>query len=199
MPKKPFQMSDVQRKMFFGLAARAAENVGGDRDRYRKCVLREELGVESSKDIRSQREFDAVIRRFAADAGDWSRAAEAGLGDVKRLAFMIRVAAMQIIQLKASAEEGAAAYLEGVLKQAQIPCGGFGDGFYLDVAPGALRLVLGILDTHRRKLLHLYNGGGDYRLDPAVRYQVTGGKFSIQPVEPGYYAGQPFTVNVRVV
>lgn len=199
MPRKPFKMSDLQRKLYFGMAQRAAAHLGVYSQDYRTQVMQEELGVTSSLEIKSAAEFDAIIRRFAVDAGDWAAAADAGLGDVKRVAFCVKVCAIQLMQLKGGATINAAQYLEGVLRQAHFASGWTGEAFYMDIPAKSLRSVFNILDSERRRLCRCYFGLGGLAIDYNIRYQkLPDGEMKKIPVERGYYAAQPFNLNISM-
>lgn len=199
MPRKPFKMTELQRKLYFGMAQRAAAHLGIYCQDYRTQVMKEELGISSSLEIKSAAEFDAIIRRFAVDAGDWAAAADAGLGDVKRVAYAVKVCAIQLMQLKGGATINAAKYLEGVLRQAHFACGWTGDEFYMDIPAQSLRAVFQILDSERRRLCRCYFGLGELAINYSLRYQkLPDGEMKKIPVERGYYAAQPFNLNISM-
>lgn len=196
--RAPFKMSDLQRKMFFGMAQRAATHLGELCQDYRKNAMHEELGITSSMQIKSPAEYDAMIRRFAVDAGDWAFAADTGLSDIKRFVYLIKVCAIQLMQLKGGDEVAAAHYLEGVVKQAGFMGGWLGNGFFLDIPARQLRTVFNILDSERRRLHRRYLVEGELALDYKSRYEaLPSGYFIKKPVERGYYAAKPFNININ--
>ena len=82
----------------FSLGIRGKE----DREIYRKEVMFSATGKESIKDLNRTTDFDAVLQRFYADANDYQRAAETAVQDAKRLAFLIKVICLQLMQLATS-------------------------------------------------------------------------------------------------
>ena len=160
MPK-PSGLTPAQRAAFFRALASAAAELGydttADREAYRKAVMREETGKEHLAELSRTVDFDAVMRRFAADAGDYEAASRFGVADDARKAMLVRVCCRQVLQLE-GCEAGTAAaadYLEGIVKQARIACGRNlrDDSFWMDVNPAHLLTLFRILDTHRRRLL----------------------------------------------
>ena len=173
--KRDFVMSRAQRARFFGMATKAAQELGEDAEAYRRKVMCEVGGVLSSSDIRSAADYERIIARFASDAGDYQAAGEAAAGDAKRKAYLVKVCAIQVMQLKGGDESLARDYLEGVVHQARIPCGvnTADNSWWMDVPPGSLDLVLRILDTERRRLLKQLMATFSLKLDDTVRFEVS--------------------------
>ena len=197
--RRRFSMTRPQRARFFGLATKAAHELGEDVDEYRHRVMREETGVDSSADLASSTDYERCVARFAADAGDFQAAGDAAFGSSKRKAYLIKVCAMQVMQLKGGDESQARDYVEGVVHQARIPCGvnTQDDSWWMDVAPASLDLVLRILDTERRRMLRrFYRPGVSLKLDDTVRYEIDGPVLVRMGVEHGWYARQGVKVNV---
>ena len=89
----------------YGEAAAAACRAAGvareaQRQAFRRRIVREEAGVESVKDVRSQEAYDAVMARLWEEAGDARRAADYSIAPERRLAYVVRVLACQLMQLK---------------------------------------------------------------------------------------------------
>ena len=179
-----------QRLVFFRAHHAACINLGlstpEEREEYRKRVMREEAGKEHLADIGRTDEFDRVMKRFAADAGDYETACRFAIGDEARKAALIRICCAQVMQLKGCPAGSTAAqdYLAGIVEQARIPCGRdlVDHSFWMDVSPECLTALFQILDTHRRRLLRgMFNDGrmarGILAFDPTIVYQPlpTGG------------------------
>ena len=200
--RKP--LTGEQRRKFFSMCGAAARNLGLSGreavEEYRHRVMREEAGCASMAELGRTGDFDACVRRFAADAGDYLGAIDAELMETKRLAFVVKVMCCQVMQLKGGDERGARNYLEGILAQARVPCGTYAadETFWMDVAPSTLRRLLQILDTHRRRLLRAAFPDAPMAFDATVRYEVGGAVATrVTGLPPSYYAALPFHVNVR--
>lgn len=159
-------MTTAQMKCYRRLVARAAFALGlssEEREEYRLAVLKDETGKESSTLCNNTSEFEAVMRRHAADAGDWDLAAAFCLGEERRWVAMADDCARQVSEHSGRPELDRLAYLQGILKQA-----GFlfaparGDHWWLDVPAATPRIVFCILDKARRRLVKRL--GGKYRL-----------------------------------
>ena len=160
MPKTS-SLTQRQRSAFF-LALRAAcVELGHDtpesREEYRKTVMREEAGVEHLADLSRTVDFDAVMRRFASDAGDFEMASRFAVADEYRKVAIVRACCAQVLQLNGTTPGtvDAADYLGGIVEQARIPCGRdlIDSTFWMDCNPDHLLTLFQILDTHRRRLL----------------------------------------------
>ena len=196
MPKSS-GLTPAQRSAFFRALASAAAELGydttADREAYRKAVMREETGKEHLAELSRTVDFDAVMRRFAADAGDYEAASRFGVADDARKAMLVRVCCRQVLQLE-GCEAGTAAaadYLEGIVKQARIACGRNlrDDSFWMDVNPAHLLTLFRILDTHRRRLLRRsldFRTARDFlKFEPGVEYaRLPSGGISIRYTTP---------------
>lgn len=194
----------AQYPKFFSMLRKAALNLGLDTPQeiedYRHRVLREEAGCESIKQLGRKADFDACIRRFAADAGDYAAAVDAGLMDARRRAYVVKVMAVQIMQLKGGSGAEARSYLEAIMEQAKVVCGrsASDNSFWMDVSEASLQKVLQILDTYRRKLVKSAFPGGSAKFDDTVRYEVSGPiRTRVTGIPRDYYAQIPFKINVR--
>jgi len=194
----------AQYPKFFTLLRKAALNLGLDTpqevEEYRHQVMREEAGCDSIKQLNRKADFDACIKRFAADAGDYLQAVEIGLQETKRRAYVVKVMSVQIMQLKGVSETDARNYLEGLINQARVPCGvcTTDNSFWMDVSPSALQNLLQILDTYRRKLLKANFPAYPMKFDDTVRYEVSGPiRTRYTGIPSTYYSRIPFKVNVR--
>jgi len=193
----------AQYPKFFSLLRKAALNLGLDTpqevEEYRHRVMREEAGCESIKQLNRKADYDACIKRFAADSGDYLQAVEIGLQETKRRAYVVKVMSVQIMQLKGGSETDARNYLEGIINQARVPCGvcTTDNSFFMDVSTRSLQNLLQILDTYRRKLLKLHFPSSPLKFDDTVRYEVEG-KISTRYtcIPSSYYRQIPFKVNV---
>jgi len=194
----------AQYPKFFTMLRRAALNLCLDTpqevEEYRHKVMREEAGCDSIKQLNRKDDFDACIKRFAADAGEYLEAIEIGLQETKRRAYVVKVMSIQIMQLKGGSESDARNYLEGIINQARIPCGvcTTDDSFWMDVSPRSLQNLLQILDTCRRKLLNANFPDYPVKFDDTVRYEVEGCiRTRYTGIPSAYYSELPFRVNVR--
>lgn len=197
-------VTKAQYPKFFSMLRRAALNLGlsspQEVEEYRHQVMQEEAGCTSIKEMNCKRDFDACIRRFSADAGEYLDAIEIGLQETRRKAYVVKVMSIQIMQLKGGSESDARNYLEGLINQARVSCGinTSDNSFWMDVSPTSLQHLLQILDTYRRKLLKANFPGSPVKFDDTVRYEVDGCiKIRCLDIENDYYSRQPFTVNVR--
>jgi hypothetical protein len=183
MPK-PTGLTATQRAAFF-LALRAAcieqgHDTSEARDEYRKRVMREECGREHLAELSRTADFDACMRRFAVDAGDFEAASRFAVANESRKAALIRICCAQVLQLKGckAGTAEAADYLSGVVEQSRIPCGRdlLDSTFWLDCNPAHLVTLFQILDTHRRRLLRRLVSGEGVRpflqFDPSVSYTL---------------------------
>ena len=182
-------LTPAQRAAFFRALQAASAELGhataAEREAYRKAVMREETGKAHLAQLSRTADFDACMRRFAADAGDYEAAARFGVADAARKAALVRICCAQVMQLKgcAAGTTEAAEYLAGIVEQARVPCGRDirDSSFWMDCAPDNLRTLFQILDTHRRRLLRAMFDGrtarGFLAFDPTVVYQPlpTGG------------------------
>ena len=177
--------------------------LGKDCEEYRRQVMREECGVESTADMNRTSDFDACVARFWADAGDLARASNLAVGDTKRHAFLVKVACCQILQLMGVDKDRdvAVKYLRGLLDQARIANGRYidTDTYWLDVSPRDVMNLLAMLDTHRRRLVRRALGESGARdqmsFSPRVRYRTA--PYRREPVDKGYYDALVFKVNIQ--
>lgn len=182
-------LTPAQRSAFFRALQVACIELGHDtaeaREAYRKQVMREETGKEHLAQLSRTADFDACMRRFATDAGDFEAASRFGVADVARKAALVRICCAQVMQLKGCTPgtTDAVDYLSGIIDQASVPCGRDlnDDAFWLDCNPDNLLVLFQILDTHRRRLLRglvdSRAARGPLAFDPALVYQPlpTGG------------------------
>ena len=90
-------MTAPQRRMFFMALRPAAQAVGEDHESYRRRILREELGVEHLNEARRTDGFDKLMQRVLSDGGDYARALEYAVGDVRRFRHLALAAASRIV------------------------------------------------------------------------------------------------------
>ena len=197
-------VTKAQYPKFFSMLRRAALNLGlkttQEIEEYRRRVMFEEAGCASIKEMNSKTHFDACIRRFSEDAGEYLEAIDISLQDARRKAYVVKVMCAQIMQLKGGSETDARDYLEGIINQARISYGTntADNSFWMDVSPQSLQHLLQILDTYRRKLLKSNFPGWPVKFDDTVRYRVEGCiAVRYRDISPTYYSELPFTVNVR--
>lgn len=211
MTKQP-GLTPLQRSAFFRALQAASIELGhatpAAREAYRKTVMREETGKEHLAQLSRTKDFDACMRRFAADAGDYEAASHFAIADDARKASILRICCAQVLQLKGcvAGTTEAADYLSGIVEQARVPCGRdtHDSSFWMDCAPGSLLTLFQILDTHRRRLLR---GILDPRIartfvkfDPCIVYQpLPDGGLRIKYVPRAYSSLETVRVNVRGV
>ena len=155
MAKKVETLTKPQLAAYWRAAAAAAREIGEPLEAYRKRVMSEECGVSSVKALNRTGDFDKVMARFAADAGDYAAAGHFATSDARRLAVLVRICCAQVMQLKGEPEGSTAAadYLAGIARQAHLECGAADGSFWLDCPPDSLLALFLMLDTHRRRLL----------------------------------------------
>jgi len=165
---------------------------------YRAKVVREETGCASVKHIRSESDYEAVMARLWMDANDYRQAANYSIGNERRMAYNVKVLAVQLMQLKSADEAGARDYIGGVLDQAGIPNGRNldDDSYWMDIRPDQVMALLRMLDTERRRVLRRF-GGRAGALTDRVRYNVDGPILTRQEVDSSYYRNAPFKINLR--
>ena len=168
-------LTKAQIAAYWRAASAAARNLGESVDEYRKKVMLEECGLRSIKDLNRTTDFDKVMARFLADAGDYQEASKFAVGDSLRMAVLIRICCAQVMQLLGTTPGSSQAveYLAGIIRQAHLDCG-YDTAFWMDCPPDSLTALFAMLDTHRRRLLHRLCGGpalhGFMSFDPSVVY-----------------------------
>ena len=182
MPKKSSGLTPAQRSAFFRALQAASIELGHitpeEREDYRKSVMREETGKEHLAQLSRTQDFDACMRRFASDAGDFETASRFAIADDARKAAIVRICCAQVMQLKGCVmgTTEAADYLAGIVEQARVPCGRdlIDSSFWMDCAPDNLLTLFQILDTHRRRLIRGLLDGRAARaflgFDPSIVY-----------------------------
>lgn len=211
MTKQP-GLTPAQRSAFFRALSAASIELGldtaEDRETYRKTVMREETGKEHLAQLSRTKDFDACMRRFASDAGDFETASRFAIADDARKAALVRICCSQVMQLKGctAGTTEAADYLAGIVEQARVPCGRdiHDSSFWMDCAPGSLLTLFQILDTHRRRLLRGILDPRTARMfikfDPGIVYQpLPDGGLRIKYVPRAYSSLESVRVNVRGV
>lgn len=192
-------LTPAQQSLYWRMLKKACDALGiftqAEREEYRKRVMRESTGKEHLALLSRTGDFDAVLRRFSADSGDFDKSGHFAVADERRLGFLIKVCCLQLMQLKGVAETEARRYLGGVLDQCRIANGIRTDdnSYWLDVPFGQAHKVFMMLDKHRQRLLHLHSGPTTF--NPSVRYEVNGPILIRTAVDQSYYASAPFKVN----
>ena len=141
-----------------------------DRDVYRKTVMREECGVEHMSELGRTAGFDKVMLRLNLDAGDYQAAARFESGRERRMAHLVEVCAMQLMQLQGLAESEALAYVLGVIRQARFNCRLDGGVWWLDLIEEQLAALFDMLDTHRRRCLKAAGWDDGLKFSANVKY-----------------------------
>jgi len=209
MPSKFLPLTAKQRGCFWEAHREACVNLElstrEEREAYRKLVMREECGKEHISQLDRTHDFDRVMLRFAKDAGDYEAASRFAVADEARQVALVRICCAQVMQLKGEPEGSTAAqnYLAGIVEQARIPCGrAIQDAsFWMDVAPGSLRSLFQILDTHRRRLLRAEMAKGFSALlsfDPSAVYALKQGGGVVIEQRPGAYADLSNRIHINL-
>ena len=196
-------LTKAQISAYWRAASVGARNLGEPVEEYRKKVMLEECGLRSMKDLNRTTDFDRVMARFLADAGDYESAAKYAVGDSLRKAVLIRICCAQVMQLLGvtSSSSQALEYLAGIIRQANLECG-YDTAFWMDCPPDSLTALFAMLDTHRRRLLkRLFDDDsahGFLGFDPSVVYTVkpSGGVFMMFNKE-AYSDLNSIRLNVR--
>lgn len=187
---------------FFAVLHKAARNLGlsddAAREAYYRQILRDECGVSSIREIKSEAKFDRLMQRVMIDAGEYSAAVSAEVEKSRRTAFLIKVAAAQILQLSGVSDAAARSYFDAILRQSRLG-GGFvssGETFHLDLAPVHAHKLLQILDSHLRRLKRRYlSPRFGLSLDRRVRYERDGAITSRIAVDDDYYSKLTFGLS----
>lgn len=208
---KPTKITQKQRLAFFRACHAACVNLGysssDEREEYRKRVMREETSKAHLADLGRTEDFDKVMKRFAADAGDYETACRFAVGDEARKAALIRICCAQVMQLKGApaGSTDATDYLSGIVEQARVPCGRnlIDSSFWMDVSPDTLTVLFQILDTHRRRLLRqqLDKGTATFAIlgfDSNARYELIRGGGVRIIYDSSFYADLSSKIEVNI-
>lgn len=201
MDKTKKGLTGRQQAMFWAVFNKACAEQGifgsSCRSEYRHRILSEETGQVSLLCLNRTADFDRVMFRIAADAGDFEQAANFSVSDARRMGYLIKVCCLQLMQLKGGDEADARRYLGGILDQARVPNGTHLDNSYwMDCTPSQVHKVFQILDTHRRRLLR-DRGARRTAFEPRKRYQVDGPVLVCEGVPADYYESAPFSIVWR--
>ena len=90
------QLTALQRATLFAHVHKAASDLRADPEKYRKMIMREELGVDHLSEVSRTDGFDRLMCRMLKDCGDYSHALDYVGGDVKRLRHLALSAAAKI-------------------------------------------------------------------------------------------------------
>ncbi len=157
MSTKTQQMTPAQLAAYWKTFSRSCDAQGLRdhvvRETYRKNVMKEECGIASVKEMNRTSDFDRVMGRFLADAGEWELAVKYTGGDEERIAYNIRACTVQIMQLQMLQPHDVGSYILGCLKQACLVPRERDSYVWLDIPRGSLVKVFQMLDTRRRALL----------------------------------------------
>ena len=89
------QLTALQRATLFAHVHKAASEQGVDPEKYRKMIMREELGVDHLSEVSRTDGFDRLMCRILKDCGDYSHAMDYTGGDIRRLRYLALSAARQ--------------------------------------------------------------------------------------------------------
>lgn len=101
-PAKFQPMTKLQYACLFRGCQATAAYLMTDPEQYRKMILREELGLESFKEVDRLHGFEQLMRRILADRGEYSRALDYVAGDERRLRHLAFAAAKEIVAQRGS-------------------------------------------------------------------------------------------------
>ena len=87
------KLTELQLAKLFAHVHKAASEQGVDPEKYRKMIMREELGVDHLSEVSRTDGFDSLMCRMLKDCGDYSHALNYTGGDVKRLRYLALSAA----------------------------------------------------------------------------------------------------------
>ena len=87
------KMTTLQRATLFAHVKNAAIEQGVDPEKYRKMIMREELGVDHLSEVSRTDGFDRLMCRMLKDCGDYSHALDYTGGDIRRLRYLALSAA----------------------------------------------------------------------------------------------------------
>lgn len=206
---KKSTITPTQIRAFWRAFSGACQTLGlaekNEREEYRKMVLFDETQKEHLATLNRTTDYDRVMARLYSDSGDWQMASKYGVGDSHRLAVMIKICCLQIMQLKGVPVGSTAAtdYLEGILSQAKIPCGVHtaDSSFWMDLPHDSIKTVFMIVDTYRRRLLsrHLREGNRSFiSFDTSVVYIPSDdGRITLRYDSSYYSSMRAVQVNVR--
>lgn len=210
MSKQSSGLTPAQRSAFFRALQAASIELGHatpeEREAYRKTVMREECGKEHLAQLSRTKDFDACMRRFAVDAGDFETASRFTIADDARKAALVRICCAQVLQLKGcdAGTTEAADYLAGIVERARVPCwrDTHDSSFWIECAPGSVITLFQILDTHRRRLLRGLVDGlaprGFITFDPcAVYHPRPGGGVRITHDAHAYDSLASIQIHIR--
>lgn len=112
-PRKGLTPLQIQ-TLAIGCKNTAAE-LGEDGETYRHRILREELGLESFKQMNSTTDFDKMMQRIWVDRGDYSRALQYTGGNTNRLRYLATESAKKVTG--SDDEKTVCKYVAGVMIQ----------------------------------------------------------------------------------
>lgn len=189
----------------YGIAAEAACNELGifnakDKAAYRHAAVLAEAGCTSIKEIRTKSDYDRIMARLWTDAGQVEKACHYMLNEERSLARTVQVLAKQVMQLTRCEDDLAWNYLSGILAQSKISYGrnDLSGSYWMDLTSAQLRIILQILDTHRRRLIKSHSPEMSATFSPAVRYTWVGDELFAVPAAESYHASAPGAVRVSV-
>jgi len=164
-----------------------------DQDAYYRKVVSEVASVFSVKAIETPEDFTRCIERFDTDAGAVRQPADSSLEKQKRMAYVVKVFALQIIQLEGFSARNSRAYIEGILIQSKLGAGyrAAGPSYWMDLPPVKLWKCLQILDTHLRRIKDRLGFPPPHKFNDREAYRWNDGKLAVEAVEKYHYANAP--------
>jgi len=196
---KPTGLTAKQRSAFWKAfsASCSAQGLTADaREPYRKQIMLELCGVEHMAQLNRTDHYDKLLLRLATDSGDYELAARYQSGQERRLAKMVEVTAMQLMQCQGTDAASASSYVAGIVEQAGFNVRQDGTTYWMDLIGGQIHALFVALDTHRRRLLSRAGWTRRLKFDMGSFYgRRTDGTIELiflQDPPPNY-----FKVNIR--
>jgi hypothetical protein len=165
------------------------------KEAYRKRVMREETGKEHMAELNRTRDYERIMARLHADAGNYEAAVElAAGGNEKRMAWLVEAVMWQVFALatcelviegaETFAKLGGGAtdgidYVTGICRQAGYPVCVRNETYWMDLSEGQLKAVFQMLDTHRRRMLCRSAPDVPKRFDPHTAYLYRNGGIGV--------------------
>jgi hypothetical protein len=198
-PNSKSGLTPLQSKAFWRALGAACSNMGlhdkDEKEAYRKRVMREETGKEHMAELNRTRDYERIMARLHADAGNYEAAVElASGGNEKRMAWLIEAVMRQVFDL-ATCElviEGAETfaklgngatdgidYVIGICRQAGYPVCARNETYWMDLSEGQLKAVFEMLDTHRRRMLRRSAPKLAMRFDASASYLYRDGGVAV--------------------
>ena len=115
------QLTTLQRATLFAHVHKAASELRADPEKYRKMIMREELGVDHLSEVSRTDGFEKLMCRMLKDCGEYSHAIDYTGGDIRRLRYLALSAARQCCDAAPLDDEAMCCkYVAGLMVQMKI-------------------------------------------------------------------------------